>query len=95
MAPAFHSDHGDDDDPAAKLIPGAYERNTLTQRQPGAMSGAPFGTDGIPAGPSTMSALTIAEHEKEGGGGISQRPRRTRDGSSVEFVVAPADDARV
>jgi hypothetical protein len=72
VPPDFWSDPGDDEHPAGRLIPGAYERNTVTQRQPGAMGGAPFGTDGIPAGLSTMSAATIAEREKEGGGGISQ-----------------------
>ena len=63
------------DDAARKLIPGAYERNTLTQRQPGAMGGAPFGSDDMPVGSSTMSPVTIAERQKEGGGGITQRKR--------------------
>jgi len=56
------------DDAARKLIPGAYEQNTPTQRQPGTMGGAPFGSD-MPVGESTMSAATIAERRKEGGGG--------------------------
>jgi hypothetical protein len=58
---------------ARRPIPGAYERNTLTYRQPGSMGGALFGSDDVPAGPSTMTPTTIAEREKEGGGGISQR----------------------
>ena len=56
------------------LIPGGYERNTLTYRQPGSM-----GADGaviLPTGPSSMDAATIAEHEREGGGAPSQRPPR-------------------
>jgi hypothetical protein len=62
-------------DAARKLIPGAYEQNTLTQRQPGAMGGPPFGATDMPVGSSTMSPATIAERQKEGGGGISQRRR--------------------
>jgi hypothetical protein len=64
------------DDAARKLIPGAYEQNTLTQRQPGTMGGSPFGSTDMPVGASTMSAATIAERQKEGGGGISERQRR-------------------
>jgi hypothetical protein len=58
------------------LIPGAYERNTLTYRQPGSMGGAAFGSDDVAAGPSSMSEATILDREMEGGGGVSQRPRR-------------------
>ncbi|HVZ20113.1 MAG TPA: hypothetical protein VG871_03570 [Vicinamibacterales bacterium] len=58
---------------ARRLIPGAYDRSTLTPRQPGAMGGAPFGSDTMPVGPGTMAPATIAEREKEGGGGASQR----------------------
>ena len=65
-------------DAARKLIPGAYEQNTLTRRQPGAMGGSPFGSADMPVGASTMSAATIAERQKEGGGGISQRQRPRR-----------------
>jgi hypothetical protein len=54
---------------ARKLIPGAYDQNTPTQRQPGTMGGAPFGSTDMPVGASTMSAATIAERRKEGGGG--------------------------
>jgi len=50
-----------------QLIPGAYERNTLTHRQPGAMGGPAFGSTGIPAGPSSMDRETTMEHQKEGG----------------------------
>ena len=53
---------------ARRLIPGAYERNTLTHRQPGSMGGTQFGSDDVPSVPSTMSAATIAERQKEGGG---------------------------
>ena len=62
-------------DAARKLIPGAYEQHTLTQRQPGAMGGPPFGSAHMPVGSSTMSPATIAKRQKEGGGGISQRRR--------------------
>ena len=57
------------------MIPGAYEPNTVTHRQPGAMGGPPFGSSDMPVGPSTMPPATIAERQKEGGGGVSQRKR--------------------
>ena len=63
-------------DAARMLIPGAYEQNTLTQRQPGAMGGPPFGAADMPVASTTMSPATIAERQKEGGGGVSQRKRR-------------------
>jgi len=47
------------------------------------MSGPAFGSDDQPAGPPSMDAATIAERQKEGGGGISQRrPRRESEGRS-------------
>ena len=61
-------------DAAQLLIPGAYDRTTLTHRQPGSMGGAAFGSD-MPIGPSSMDAATIAEHELEGGGGMRERRR--------------------
>ena len=61
---------------AQALIPGAYERNTLTHRQMGSMGGPAFGSSDIPVGPSSLSAATVADREMEGGGGVSQRPRR-------------------
>ena len=67
------------EDAAQTLIPGAFERKGVRQRQPGAMGGSPFGSDGMPAEPSTMSLATIAEREKEGGGGLSQRDSRRRN----------------
>jgi len=60
------------------LIPGAYDRTTLTHRQPGSMGGAAFGSES-PNGPITMDAATIAERELEGGGSVSER-RRTIKG---------------
>jgi len=62
---------------AQAMIPGAYERNTLTHRQPGSMGGSPFGATDIPTGPRSLSAATVADREREGGGGPSQRRRRT------------------
>ena len=61
---------------AQALIPGAYERNTLTHRQTGSLGGPAFGSSDVPNGPSSLSAATIADREMEGGGGVSQRPRR-------------------
>ena len=65
-----------DDSPTQALIPGAYERNTLTHRQAGSMSGPAYGSSDQPIGPSLLDAATTAAREMEGGGGISQRPRR-------------------
>jgi len=64
---------------ARQLIPGAYERNTLTHRQPGSMGGAGFGSTGIPPGPSPMDSATTAERHKEGGR-TSPRGWRTHKG---------------
>jgi hypothetical protein len=60
----------------APLIPGAYERNTLTYRQPGSM-GADTSV-AVPIGCSSMDAATIAEREREGGGAPSQRRRKVQ-----------------
>ena len=53
---------------SAPMIPGAYERNTLTRRQPGSMGGPGFGSTGIPLGATLMDTSTAAERHKEGGG---------------------------
>ena len=58
---------------AARLIPGAYEQNTRTRRQPGSMGGGLFGIDGVVTSTTTMSAETIADRQREGGGGPGQR----------------------
>ena len=57
------------------LVPGAYERNTLTYRQPGSM-GADTSV-AVPIGASSMDAATIAERQREGGG-ASQRRRKVQ-----------------
>ena len=59
-------------DAAQRLMPGAYDRTTLTHRQPGSMGGGAFGA-GMPSGASSMDAATIADRESEGG---SLRQRR-------------------
>src|SRR4030095_16437084 len=58
----------------APLIPGAYERNTLSYREPGSMGADPSAA--VPIGSSSLDAATIAEREREGGGGPSQRRRK-------------------
>lgn len=69
--------HGDAAATVARtLIPGAYERNTLTHRQSGSMGGPAFGSVNVPIGPSSMDAATIADREKEGGGASSDRRRK-------------------
>ena len=60
---------------AQRLIPGAYDRTTLTHRQRGSMGGPAFGSPDQPIGPSSMDAATIADRELEGGGGMSERRR--------------------
>ena len=60
---------------AQHLIPGAYDRTTLTYRQPGSMGGPAFGSPDMPVGPGSMDAATIIERELEGGGGVSERRR--------------------
>ena len=67
--PSSHVQDFPNDDVGRKLIPGAYEQHTLTRRQLGTMGGSPFGSIDMPVGASTMSAATIAERQKEGGGG--------------------------
>ena len=55
------------------LIPGAYERSTLTHRQPGSMGADP--AVAVLIGSSSMDAATIAAREREGGGAPSERRR--------------------
>ena len=71
------------------LIPGAYERNTLTYRQPGAI-----GADGsvvVPNGSSSMDAATVAESEREGGGAPSQRRRKVQVQARTGPVLRATD----
>ena len=79
------------------LIPGAYERNTLTHRQAGSMSGPAFGSANAAIGPSSLDAALIADREKEGGGGVSQRPRAVNVQPAASNVLAVADqsDSRI
>ena len=60
----------------APLIPGAYERNTLTYRQPGSMGVST--SVAVPIGSGSMDAATIADREREGGGAPSQRRRKVQ-----------------
>ena len=68
-------------DAAQRLIPGAYDRTTLTHRQPGSMGAGAFG-GGLPSGASSMDAATIADRQSEGGslrdrhGSVTLEPRR-------------------
>ena len=58
------------------MIPGERERNTLTYRQPGSMGGPEFGSEVIGPAHPLMDAVTIAEHQREGGGAPSTRKNR-------------------
>jgi hypothetical protein len=79
------------------LIPGAYERNTLTYRQPGSMGGPAYGSADAPIGPSSLAAATIVERQKEGGGGVSQRRRKVdmRPRVGRGLTGARRDDSRL
>jgi hypothetical protein len=61
---------------AQRMIPGAYDRGTLTYRQAGSMGGPASGSATQPIGPSSMDAATIAESEKAGGALSRRRPNR-------------------
>jgi hypothetical protein len=71
------------------MIPGAYERNTLTHRQLGSMGAS--GAVVLPTGPSSMDAATIAAREREGGGAPSERrPKvevQTRPGPALKATA--------
>ena len=71
------------------LIPGAYDRSTLTYRQAGSMGGPAFGSTGLPPGDRTMSAETVMDRELEGGGGVSQRPRQKVASSTDSRSATP------
>jgi hypothetical protein len=62
------------------LIPGAYERNTLTYREPDSMRADVYAS--VPVG-SSMDAATIAAREREGGGAPSQRRRKVQAQAQV------------
>lgn len=49
------------------IIPGAYERNTLTHRQPGSMGGNSLGSVAVPFGSFPMDAAALADRQREGG----------------------------
>ena len=70
---------------AGSLIPGAYERNTLTHREPGAMGAASVSV-AASAGSNLMDASTTAEREREGGGAPNQR----NHASDVEHRISSA-----
>ena len=81
------------------MIPGAYERKTPTSRQPGAMGGSPFGSVTEPTAHSSMSAATIADREREGGGAPSQRrgtenKRSWLTGQAIALTKSPESHPR-
>jgi signal transduction histidine kinase len=55
------------------MIPGERERNTLTHRWPGSMGGAASGSDVGGTPNKLMDEVTIAEHQREGGGAPATR----------------------
>ena len=75
------------------LIPGAYERNTLTHRQAGSMGAPAFGSANAATGPGSLDAALIADREKEGGGGMTQRSRATNVQPAASTVLTVADQS--
>lgn len=73
---------------APPLIPGAYDRSTLTRRQAGSIGGPPLGAGDIPQSPSSMDAATIADRQNEGGGALSQRRRVGQPRERLRFMAA-------
>ena len=67
---------------ARELIPGAYERRRMvtTPRQSGSMGGPAFGSASVAIGPSSISAATIADREREESATISARRAATSAG---------------
>jgi hypothetical protein len=55
------------------MIPGERERNTLTYRRPGSMGGPASGSEVGGTPNALMDDVTIAEHQREGGGAPSTR----------------------
>lgn len=49
------------------MIPGAYEPNTLTHRQPGSMGGNRLGSSALTFGSFFMDAAATADRQREGG----------------------------
>ena len=82
-----NSNDAEDAGRAAALIPGSYERNTLTHRQLGSMGVSPSAA--MPAGSCLMDAVTIAERQREGGGAPSER----RGKSPSPHTTVPLKDA--
>ena len=68
---------------APQLIPGGYDRTTLTHRQSGSMSGSAFGSTNVSTGPGSMNAATIVDREREGGGAPNQRRPNNADQRTV------------
>ena len=63
-----------------ELIPGAYERDTATRRQPGAIGGQFNGADNVGVDSSdTMDERTADEHRREGGGNDHVRTTKADD----------------
>lgn len=55
------------------MIPGERERNTLTYRSPGSMGGPASGSHVGGTPNALMDDVTIAEHQREGGGAPATR----------------------
>ena len=66
------------DNAGRKIIPGAYDRTTLTHRQPGSMGGGAFGSGQSPNDPGAIDAALVAERELEGGGAVSERRHKAK-----------------
>lgn len=82
MTPSVEIVPGADHDSHKELIPGEREPGMLT-----GFGGLAANLPGVPQGPGTMDAATIAERQREGGGAPSQRrPARERSGVLKVFA---------
>lgn len=59
-----------------RMFPGEREPHVTGPREPGTMGGSPA-SPAAPGGAHPPIGRTALEHEKEGGGGVSQRPPPT------------------
>jgi hypothetical protein len=67
------------EDPAASMIPGAREADTLTWREPGAIGGAFTGADIPPEPTAWLDERTARDRRLEGGGHYAIRDHRREE----------------
>ena len=78
MTPIVATVSGASVEPPRRPIPGAREAGLLTT-----FGGIAANMRVIPAGPSSMDASTIAERQREGGGGAQERKVSRKSGTRI------------